>query len=257
MTSWRIYADGTGEGLDNEGGYEYHLAPDANRAIAVNRADSCGAAYIEIGYDSAIGDMPVFSVEPYHCPVLWSPNSDRVLFTEPVGFEDSKSYMLDVVTGEMTVLPDELYCGGTWLPDSEHVWVDDTVMRPDGSDAVQLPGLAALEGGGDGTWAPTGMSADRGEACVQVVDAEEGDLDTWRCDLYLDTETGEELELPVSGDGDEQVIFLDEGSMLILVKTAANTTQYLVDPEGTVVDERELPAEYEDDVTELVSYHPW
>jgi hypothetical protein len=108
---------------------------------------------------------------------------------------------------------------------------------------VRLPGLAALEGGGDGTWAPTGMSADRGEACVQVVDAEEGDLDTWRCDLYLDTETGEELELPVSGDGDEQVIFLDEGSMLILVKTAAKTTQYLVDPEGTVV--------------ELVSYHPW
>jgi hypothetical protein len=123
MTSWRIYADGTGEGLDTEGDFEYHVAPDANRAIAVNRADDCGAAYIEIGMDSAIGDMPVFSVEPYHCPVLWSPNSDRVLFTEPVGLENSKSYMLDVVTGEMTVLPDELYCGGTWLPDSEHVWL--------------------------------------------------------------------------------------------------------------------------------------
>lgn len=255
MTSARIYADGTAEDLDVEGDYEYHVAPDANRVIAVNRADDCGAAYIEIGFDSAIEDMPVFSVEPFHCPIEWSPDSDKLLFSEPVGFEDPKSYVLDVVTGGLTELPEELPCGGVWLPDSEHLLFGDTVIRPDGSDAVQLPGLA--DAGDEGTWWPTGISADRGEVCVHQVDPEEGDLDTWRCDRYLDAETGDELELPVSGDGDEHVVFLDDGSMLILVKTAAKTTQYLVDPDGTVVDERELPAEYEDVVVELVSYHPW
>lgn len=156
-TSWRILADGEATGLDTEGGFEYHVAPDANRVIAVDRANGCGAVYMEIGFDSAIEDVPFLSVETVHCPISWSPDSDKVLFTEPVGFEDSKSYMLNVSTGELTELPEELYCGGVWLPDSEHVWISDTVMRPDGSDAVQLPGLADGEVGGDDMWWPTGI----------------------------------------------------------------------------------------------------
>jgi hypothetical protein len=253
MTSWWIFADGSAEGIDTEGGYEYHLAPDSNRAFAVNRADGCGAAYVENGFDSSIEDMPVFSVEPVHCPIEWSPTSDKVLFTEPVGFPDSKSYMLDFVTGELTELPEELYCGGLWLPDSEHVLVGDTVMRPDGSEAVQLPALVD----GEDAWRPTGVSADRGEICVQEDGEAEGDTHAWRCDRYIDAESGEPLELPVSGDGDEHVVFLDEGSMLILVEDAGTKTQYLVDPAGNVVDEQELPAEYAEYVTELISYHPW
>lgn len=255
-SSWWIFADGTAEGIDAGGEYEYHVAPDSNRVIAVNRADGCGAAYVEIGYDSANPNLAAFSVEPVHCPIRWSPDSDKVLFTEPVGFEDPKSYMLNVATGEITEVAEELYCGGVWLPDSEHVWTGDTVMRPDGSDAVELPGLAR-DVEGDDLWWPTGIAADRGEVCIQEYRAEQGDIDAWKCEYYVDAETGEPLELPVSGDGDEQVVFLDDGKMLILVEDGGTTTQYLVGQDGNIIDERELPAEYQEVVIELVAYYPW
>lgn len=257
--SWRINDDGSAQSIDAGGEYEYHVAPDANRVIAVNRGDGCGAAYVEIGYDSANPNLSAFSVEPVHCPIRWSPDSDKVLFNEPVGFEDPKGYMLNVATGELTEVAQEVSCGGgVWLPDSEHVWAGGSVMRPDGSDAVPVPGLADGEVGGDEMWWPTGMSADRGEFCAQEYLEEEGDVkDPWKCDFYVDAETGEPLELPVSGDGDEHVVFLDDGQMLILVEDAGVKTQYLVDPDGNVVDERELPAQYQAQVIELVSYYPW
>lgn len=245
-------------GLDLESDYRYYPAPDGVRALAVDRGDGCGAAYVELhdlayeGPDEfAFATEQVISVEPVHCPIEWSPDSDKVMFTEPTGFEDPKSYVLDVATGELTELPEELFCGGVWLPDSEHLWNGATVMRPDGSDEDHLPGLDRdVEGAGE-FW-PMGMSADRGAVCIQDYDAEEGDIDPWQCEYYLDPKTGRPLELPVEGDA-QQVVFLADGSMIELVEEGGVWTVYLVDPAGAVVDERTLTGLLEGEL-ELLSY---
>jgi hypothetical protein len=241
------YGEEETTGLDVESDFLYYPAPDGVRALAVDRSDDCGAAYVELndaayegGDEFAFATEQVISVEPVHCPISWSPDSNKVLFHEPIGFEDPKGYMLDVRTGELTELPETLGCGAVWLPDGEFVWDGrSAVMRPDGSDAMELPGLADHVIGGDDMWWPTGVSAGGGEVCAQDYREEEGDVDPWTCDYYVDTETGDELELPVEGDS-QQVVFLADGSLIELVDEGGARTAYLVDPAGAVVEERPL-----------------
>jgi hypothetical protein len=76
------------------------------------------------------------------------------------------------------------------------------------------------------------------------------------CDVYVDTATGAELELPVGGD-QRQVVFLADGMMLILSHDGDTATQYLVSAEGDVVDQRVLPREFAGSIDELVTYYPW
>ncbi|SDD64580.1 hypothetical protein [Glycomyces harbinensis] len=247
-------------GLDVQSDYLYHPAPDGVRALAVDRGDQCGAAYVELndfryeGPDEfAFATEQVISVEPVHCTISWSPDSNKVLFHEPIGFEDPKGYMLDVSTGALTELPEALGCGAVWLPDGEFVWDgQSTVMRPDGSDATELPGLADHLIGGDDLWWPTGVSADGGEVCAQDYREEEGDIDPWTCDFYVDTATGDELELPVEGDS-QQVVFLADGSMLELVEVDGTRTVYLIDPAGAIVEELTMSGMLDGEL-ELLSY---
>ncbi|THV30615.1 hypothetical protein [Glycomyces paridis] len=247
-------------GLDVPRDYLFHPSPDGTRALTVDRGDMCSAAYVELndyryeGPDEfAFATEQVISVEPIHCPISWSPDSDKVLFHEPVGFENAKGYMLDVSTGELTELPEALACGAVWLPDGEFLWDgSSTVMRPDGSDATELPGLADHVIGGDDLWWPTGVSADGGEVCAQDYFEEEGDIDAWTCDFYVDTATGDELDLPVEGDT-QQVVFLADGSMIELVDDGGVRTLYLVDPAGEIADERTLTGLLDGEL-ELLSY---
>ncbi|WP_335987363.1 hypothetical protein [Glycomyces sp. MUSA5-2] len=252
-------ADGSVDPLDNDSEYLFHVAPDGNRVFAVDRADSCGAAYLEIGFDTNFTEgFPYFSVEPIHCEIAWSPDSDKLLFTEPTGFEDPKTYVLDMPSGELTPIAgpgDDLFCASEWAPDGEHLWVGrTTVYNLDGTVAQELPGLeASLE---DEQWLDAGISADGGEACFEEYEEAEGDSAGRLCDVYVDTATGEELELPVDGD-ERQVVFLADGSMLVLTHTGGTAVQYLVDPDGTVIDERELPEGVGGDAEELVVYYHW
>jgi hypothetical protein len=259
QSAWQFTDAGEIEGLDiGEGDFEYHVAPDGNRVIAVDRADGCGAAYIEIGVDSNFESPVQFSVEPVHCPIAWSQDSDKLLFTEPTVYEDAKTYVADLRTGELTVLAEmqgDGFCAGEWLADSERIWVGRTrILNLDGTVAQELPALeASLE---TENWLDAGISADGGEACFDEFDDGAGDSFGRFCDVYVDTATGQELTLPVEGEN-RQVTFLYDGSMLILSHADGVATQYLVDAEGDVVDQRELPGDFAGDVQELMTYYPW
>jgi hypothetical protein len=234
------------------GDYLYYPAPDGNRTMAVDKSDDCSGVYLEL-HDAGVQPQPMFSFNPTACPITWSPDSNKVLFTEDAGTGDAKSYVLDVSTGELTDLPAELYCTAKWLPDSEHLWDNQgKVIRYDGTDTTDV-GVV----GDGGSFIASGLSADMGEACLHET---EGDSPGWRCDRYFDVATGAEIDLPVVGgpaDGEaRQVEFLEDGSMLILNQTATAATLYLVDPDGGLVDELELPQELvpADSQIELLSW---
>jgi hypothetical protein len=241
--------------LGGEDDYRFYPAPDGDRVLAVDREAGCSAVYTEIG-EPDFAALPVLPVETRQCPIAWSPDSNKVLFTEPVSYADAKTYMLDVSTGELVMLADgqgDMFCTGVWLPDSEHVWSGrTTVLALDGTVAMELPGLADTREGED--WLDAGISADGGEACFQRREEWDGEATTGQyCDHYVDTGTGAELDLPVDGE-ERQVVFLPGGSMLILVSDERPETVHLVGPDGEVVEERVLPEEIDGDRIRLVSY---
>ncbi|WP_205325766.1 hypothetical protein [Glycomyces sp. YM15] len=257
-STWQFTDAGEIEGIDITGDFEYYPAPDGNRVVAVDRADGCGAAYIEIGFDSNFEGAVEFSIEPVHCPIAWSPDSDKLLFTEPTVFEDAKTYVLNVSSGELTELSraqGDAFCAGEWLADSERIWSGRTaILNLDGTVAQELPALAeSLE---TENWLDAGISADGGEACFDEFEESQGDGRGRFCDVYVDTATGQELTLPVDGEN-RQVTFLYDGTMLILSHADGVATQYLVDAEGDVVDQRDLPGDFAGEVEELVTYYPW
>jgi hypothetical protein len=257
-STWEFSDTGEIEGIDIEGEFEYHVAPDGNRVVAVERADGCGAAYIEIGPDTNYEGLVEFSVEPIHCPIGWSPDSDKLLFTEPTVYEDAKTYVADLRTGELTVLAQaqgDGFCAGEWVADSERIWAGRTkILNVDGTVAQELPALE--ESLTTENWLDAGISADGGEACFDEFDESPGDGFGRFCDVYVDTATGQELALPVDGE-DRQVTFLYDGGMLILSHADGVATQYLVDAEGNVVDQRDLPSGFAGEIEELVTYYPW
>ncbi|HEY1095134.1 MAG TPA: hypothetical protein VGE61_10555 [Glycomyces sp.] len=247
-----VMVSGDDTSILDVGDYVYYPAPDGDRVMAVDKSDGCSGVYLEL-HDSGFEAQPVFSFNPTACPITWSPDSNKVLFTEDAGAADAKSYVLDVSTGEVTDLPAELYCTAKWLPDSEHLWDNQgKVMRYDGTDATDV-GVV----GDGGSLIAAGLSADMGEACLHET---EGDSPGWRCDRYFDLASGEELDLPVVGgptdDEVRQVEFLEDGSMLILNQTTSAATLYLVGPDGELVDELELPQELipTDSQVELLSW---
>jgi hypothetical protein len=257
-STWQFTDAGEIEGIDITEDFEYHVAPDGNRVVAVDRADGCGAAYIEIGFDTDFETPMEFSVEPVHCPIVWSPDSDKLLFTEPTVYEDAKTYVLNVSTGELTVLAEaqgDAFCAGEWVADSERIWTGrTTILNLDGTVAQELPALEeSLE---TENWLDAGISADGGEACFDEFDEAQGDSFGRFCDVYVDTATGQELTLPVGGEN-RQVTFLYDGTMLILSHADGVATQYLVDADGNVVDQRDLPDDFAGDIEELVTYYPW
>jgi hypothetical protein len=255
-STWQFSDAGEIEGIDISGEFKYHVAPDGNRVVAVERTDGCGAAYIEIGSDSNFEGLVEFSVEPVHCPIAWSP--DKLLFTEPTVYEDAKTYMVNLSTGELTVLAEaqgDGFCTGEWVADSERIWAGRTkILNLDGTVAQELPALE--ESLTSENWLDAGISADGGEACFDDFGEAQGDTQGRYCDVYVDTATGEELELPVGGE-DRQVTFLYDGTMLILSHADGVATQYLVDAGGNVVDQRDLPGGFAGDIEELVTFYPW
>jgi hypothetical protein len=221
------------------GDYLYYPAPDGDRTIGAYKPSGCGDVYMEL-HDAGAEAAPVFSMDTVACPITWSPDSNKVVFSESAG---ERSYVLDVSTGELFDLPEELYCTAKWLPDSERLWDNQgNVVAYDGSGTEQV---AVIEDDPEegGYYIGSGVSADLGEACIHET---EGDSPGWRCDRYFDLETGEEIDLPVVGgpvDGEvRQVEFLEDGSMLIFNQIGSTeATLYLVGPDGELVDELELP----------------
>ncbi|GAA2171605.1 MULTISPECIES: hypothetical protein [Glycomyces] len=257
-TTWGFFDTGEVDGLDVEEDYRYVVAPDGNRVMAVDRADECTGVYMEIGLDSSVEPIVGFSLETTSCGIAWSPDSDKLLFSEPVEFDRAKTYVLDVTTGDFTVLGEmgrDLFCSSEWMPDGERIWSGrTTIWNLDGTLAQELPGLEASLA--TENWLDAGISADAGEACFDEVGEGEGDGVGRFCDVYVDTATGDEIALPVGGER-RQVVFLADGSMLILSHEGDVATQYLVDPAGEVIDQRDLPMGFAGSIDELVTYFPW
>ncbi|MDA1360006.1 hypothetical protein O1R50_10245 [Glycomyces luteolus] len=223
-----------------EGG-EYYLAPDGSR-FAVGGASECAGTLATLTGDKIDG-VPVFTVQ---CFPSWSPDSDRVVLNM-ADAESTGTYLLDVATGAASSeVPEEVGCSPRWSADGEYlVSADGSVaMRPDGSGRVELEGAAAWNADEEFTGLSS-VSADLSRACLQYDDAETaqpGHTQANRCDRFVDTATGDELELPVEADN-PNVVFLANGWMIVCDDQYGQIVLSLVDTEGNVADTRTLPGQ--------------
>ncbi|MEV3937042.1 hypothetical protein AB0K52_13830 [Glycomyces sp. NPDC049804] len=220
---------------------EYHMAPDGNR-FAVGGAEACAGSLASLTGDN-LDELGVFTVQ---CAPSWSPDSDRVVLNL-ADAESTGAYLLDVATGEVsTDLPEEVGCSPRWSADGEYLVSSDgsVAMRPDGSGRVELEGAAAWSGD-DGFTGLSSISADLSRACLQYDDegtAAAGHTRAARCDRYVDTATGEVLDLPVDA-GQPNAVFLADGSMIVCDDRYGEIVVTLVDADGTVLDTRTLPGQ--------------
>ncbi|MDN3239359.1 hypothetical protein [Glycomyces tritici] len=220
---------------------EYAVAPDGNR-FAVGSADECTGTLATLTGEK-LDELPIFTVQ---CAPSWSPDSDRVV----LNMADAAStggYLLDVSTGEASfAVPDEVGCSPRWSADGEYLVNSrgEVAMRPDGSGRVELAGAAVWQEDAEFTGLSS-ISADLSRACLQYDDAETaeaGHTQASRCDRYVDTATGEELDLPVAAQN-PNVVFLADGSMIVCDDQYGQIVLTLVDGDGNVADTRTLPGQ--------------
>ncbi|MEU6859508.1 hypothetical protein AB0B28_11640 [Glycomyces sp. NPDC046736] len=229
--------DGAGNEYVIEGEtYRPRIAPDGNRYVTA--MDCSGGINL---LDDAAEGLASIGIDSMYCTPSWSPDSNFVTITTPSPDFDDR-YLLNLETGEQTELPEEVSCSPVWSGDGQYLVDFNVAMRPDGSDRVDFPAAA--------TWSTdselpglSGVSADLGRACLQMYDAEygaSGHISPWRCDKYVDTATGEELELPVATEGDVHVVFLVDGAMIVGDQVGDRLDVTLVSASGSVLDERVL-----------------
>ncbi|GAB3231867.1 hypothetical protein GCM10027447_27290 [Glycomyces halotolerans] len=218
----------------------YSVAPDGRRALLSGseaEGESCGWSLVDLSEPDA-APVATFTVD-WSCPPSWAPDSDRVVITEPESVGDPESYVFDLVTGERVPLPAGVGCSPLWTPDGRYLVGEGAAVRPDGSERVELPGIAAWDD--DPTVLGLGsVSADLSSACLHV-DETAGDGRPFdHCGRYVDTATGAELELPVEEET-QDVVFLPDGAMLVAAMSEAGSTLYFVDAAGEVTEQRRLP----------------
>jgi hypothetical protein len=218
---------------------EYAVAPDGHR-FAVGGADGCTGTLATLAGEKLDG----LEIWAMYCKPSWSPDSDRVVLNR--ADPENTGYLLDVATGAVSAVPAEVGCSPRWTADGEFlVSVDGTVaMRPDGSGRVELAGSDAwlTEAGFAGL---SSVAADLSRACLHFDDSEagtSGHVEPTRCDRYVDTATGEELELPVDAEN-PNVVFLADGSSIWCDDRYGQIVLTLVDGDGGVADTRTLPGQ--------------
>jgi len=234
------YEGDAAESLLDDPDDSYFMAPDGNRFAIGSPSGDCSSLATMTG--DKVDDVGVYTM---YCKPSWSPDSDRVVLNaaDP---ELHAAYLVDFTTGELTDVPEEVGCSPRWSADGEYlVSADGTVaMRPDGTGRTELAGAAAWTEDEEFTGLAS-VSADLSRACLQFDDAEtaqSGHATANRCDRYVDTETGDELDLPVEVQN-PQVVFLADGSMIVVDDQYGTIVVSLVGADGSVLDERELPAQ--------------
>ncbi|WP_026922183.1 hypothetical protein [Glycomyces arizonensis] len=232
-------------------------APNGERALISGTGASgswCEWSYADLTEPDA-EPLAAFTADP-ECPPSWSPDSNRVVIAEPASTEDAESYVFDLTTGERLPLPEGVGCSPVWTPDGQYLVGEGSAVRPDGSGRIDLPGLARWTRDPDVRGLES-VSADLSRACLFIQEKDNADIRSFdRCGKYIDTATGDELELPVD-EAIGQVVFLPDGSMLVTGMTGASATLYLVDEAGDVADQRPLP--WTEDTVEwlkLLGYGP-
>ncbi|WP_051704625.1 hypothetical protein [Glycomyces sp. NRRL B-16210] len=232
----RFDDDGHEYVLDGNDGYA--LAPNGDR-YATSAGGECAMFLATLGGTGA--EVPELGTFGPRCEPYWSPDSNRVVLNAPADDEGEGGFLLDVTTGESFALPAEVGCSPRWSADGEYLVSADlsVAMRPDGSGRVALGGVWTDAEDFTGLSA---ISADLGRACLQMDESPvpPDPADANRCDLYVDLRTGVELELPVATQS-AQVVFLEDGSMIVTDDQYGTVVVSLVGEDGTVLDERTLP----------------
>lgn len=212
-------------------------APDGDRYVI---AAECASTIGPIDAIDDTGALIDLGVDSLYCAPVWSPDSNSVVLTVPSPEYDER-YVLDVATGGQTELPEEVSCQPRWSGDGEYLVSTDgaVAMRPDGTGRTDLAGVETEEGEFASL---SSVSADLDRACFQIdtgESASSGHVDPVRCDRYVDTATGAELDLPGGADG-AQVVFLADGGMIIGELTDEGVEVSLFDDEGQLLDDRVL-----------------
>lgn len=225
--------------LQNDG--EYHVAPDGSR-FAVGGPSECEGTLATLTGDKVDG-LAVFTTQ---CKPSWAPDSDRVVLNA-ADAESTGAYLLDTATGATSFeVPEEVGCSPRWSADGEFLVSADgaVAVRPDGSDRTELAGAAAWNEDEEFTGLSS-VSADLSRACLQYDEpevAQSGHAQANRCDRYVDTATGEELELPVAAEN-PNVVFLADGSMIVCDDQYGQIALTLVGPDGATADTLQLPGQ--------------
>lgn len=220
---------------------EFAVAPDGNR-FTIGSAEDCAGSVATLGGETFEG-LPVFTEQ---CRPSWSPDSDRVVLNL-AGAETTGVYLLDVATGKATFeVPDDVGCSPRWSADGKFLVSADGsfAVRPDGSERVELRGAGSWVSDESFTGVSS-ISADLSRACLQYDDAPTAGPDfvqADRCDRYVDTATGDQLEPPVSKPN-PQVVFLADGGAIWCHAMYDQIELTLVDAGGQVVDTRTLPGQ--------------
>lgn len=218
----------------------YQLAPDGSR-FTVGGPDACAGTIATFTGEKLDG----LGIYTQFCKPSWSPDSDRVVLND-ADPEKHAAYLLDVANGDVTEVPEEVGCSPKWSADGEFLVSADggVAMRPDGSGRVDLAGAASWTEDPEFTGVSS-ISADLSRACLQF-DQDEGSdsghVDTNRCDRYVDTETGDELDMPADAQN-PNIVFLADGSMIVCDDQYGQIVLTLVDADGTVSDSRTLPGQ--------------
>lgn len=233
--------DGTtpSNAIDAEPGPAFRMAPDGERFTTSN-GGTCDGTLETVGGER-VTELEVWTM---YCEPSWSPDSNRVLLNR--ADPENTAYLLDVATGAVSEVAAEVGCSAKWSPDGQFLISADgrAAMRPDGSDRVELAGAAAWTGE-PGFIGVSSVSADLSRACLHFEDSESAassHLDATRCDRYVDTSTGEELEPPVDAEN-PNVVFLADGSSIWCDDRYGEIVLTLVDGGGNVLDSRTLPGQ--------------
>ncbi|MFG3341549.1 hypothetical protein [Glycomyces sp. NPDC048151] len=224
--------------LQNDG--EYFMAPDGSRFL-VGSPDGCTGTVATLTGDKVDG-VGVFTAQ---CKPSWSPDSDRVVLNE-ADASSTGGYLLDLSTGEAAAVPEEVGCSPRWSGDGEFLVSSDgsVAMRPDGGDRVELAGAEVWNADEEFTGVSS-VSADLSRACLQYDDAETaqaGHTQAHRCDRYVDTATGEVLDLPVEAQN-PNVVFLADGSMIVCDDQYGQIVVTLADSDGKTMNAVQLPGQ--------------
>jgi hypothetical protein len=242
----RVFVAVTGTAAEvvlEDGSGKHVLAPDGFRYA---RASMCGSEIRTFGHQGD-GVGPI-DLGGHFCTPSWSPDSNRLIAWSE-GSEDSTGFIIDVASGAaVTEVSGEVPCDAMWTGDGEQLtWIGgDSLIKyagPDGSAVSTGASLSEWFTEGQGILGLSGVSAGMTHICMEEGDPEYASSGHWTplyCDRYIDLATQEEQQLPVSGERN-QVVFLPDGSMIVVAAQGQSLTAYLVDAAGDVVDQRDIP----------------
>ncbi|MFD0555445.1 hypothetical protein FB566_0650 [Stackebrandtia endophytica] len=204
---------------------------------------------LESGEDFEIADDIPADVADCVTPT-WTPDGSRLFVDRGEERTADRYGFIDIDSDEFTPLPGFRGCDPqvATVSGREVVYsIDGTEVFATeiGGDAVATPIAAALASEGLKTDHLTAVSDDGRLACVDgdAIDAPGGRTGSWECDLIVEVDTGDILDLSTQGDWSANATVFDHPAGLILHVREQDENGYTVDilalvgADGSIVDE--------------------